>query len=211
MKERTELASTTRRRRTPEQAKAAILQVAEQRLGQHGLDGLNVVDVAREAGMSHATLIHHFGNAHGMRRALIAHMTSRLLRDVIAALQSDTPSPVNILKDLFAALSQSGHGKLLAWLAVGDAQLSQALDEPPPEVAELFEEVIAVLARRLPKSFDRDSAARRMVYLVATAAIGYGVSGGLLPGVLGLADDEVDAFPEWLGLQLQRVLDQAPG
>ena len=55
-----------RRRRTSEQARAAILEVARQRLGEHGLDGLNVVDVARDTGISHATLIHHFGTADGM-------------------------------------------------------------------------------------------------------------------------------------------------
>ena len=201
----------TRRRRTAEQAKAAILEVAEQRLGEYGLDGLNVVDVARTAGMSHATLLHHFGNADGMRSALIVHMTSRLLRDVIAALQGDSPRPAVILKDLFAALSQSGHTKLLAWLAVGDSGLRKTLDDPPPQVTELFAELIPVLADRLPKSLDREQTARRMVYLVATAAIGYGVSGTRLARVTGLTEEEADAFPEWLGLQLQRMLDQAPG
>lgn len=200
----------TRRRRTPDEARAAILQIAEQRLREHGLEGLNVVDIARAAGMSHATLIHHFGNADGMRRALIAHMTSRLLRDVIAALRGDSP-PVVILKDLFTALSQSGHAKLLAWLAVGDARLREALDDPPAQVVELFAQLIPVLAERLPGSVDRESAARRMVYLVATAAIGYGVSGALLPRVIGLTSEEADAFPEWLAVQLQRMLDQAPG
>jgi len=203
--------TTTRRRRTPDEARAVLLQIAEQRLRDHGLEGLNVVDIAGAAGMSHATLIHHFGNADGMRRALIAHMTSRLLRDVIAALQGDSPGPVVILKDLFAALSKSGHARLLAWLAVGDSRLRATLDDPPAQVIELFQQLIPVLANRLPKSLDREQAARRMVYLVATSAIGYGVSGALLPRVIGLAPEEAEAFPEWLGLQLQRMLDQAPG
>ena len=77
----TESNTKPRRRRTPEQARAAILEVARQRLGEHGLDGLNVVDVARDTGISHATLIHHFGTADGMRSALVSHMTSQLLRD----------------------------------------------------------------------------------------------------------------------------------
>ena len=200
----------TRRRRTPEQARAAIMQAAEQRLGELGLNGLNVVDVARDAGMSHATLIHHFGNANEMRAALINHMTSRLLRDVIDALQVDTPRPVVILKDLFSALSKSGHAKLLAWLAVGDWQLRVGLDDPPPQLAGLFAELITVLAHSLPETVDRESTARRMVYLVANAAIGYGVAGSLLPRVIGLAPEDADAFPEWLGQQLQRLFDQAP-
>jgi AcrR family transcriptional regulator len=202
---------TTRRRRTSEQAKASVLQVAQQRLGLHGLDGLNVVDVAGEAGMSHATLIHHFGSASGMRRALVAHMTSQLLRDVISTLQGETPSPVIILQDLFTALSQSGHAKLIAWLAVGDSELRESLDNPPPQVAELFAELIPVLANQLPESLDREQAARRMVYLVATAAIGYGVSGTLLSRVIGLTPDDAEAFPQWLGLQVQQMIEEAAG
>jgi len=197
-----------RRRRTPEQARATILEVARQRLGEHGLDGLNVVDVARNAGMSHATLIHHFGNTDGMRRALVSYMTSRLLRDVIGALQGGSPQPLIVLKDLFAALSQSGHAKLLAWLAIGDSELRKTLDSPPAEVMELFAELVDVLANHLPEALEREPAARRMVYLVATAAIGYGVAGALLPRVIGLAREDAEAFPEWLGLQLQRMLDQ---
>lgn len=197
-----------RRRRTPEQARATILEVARQRLGEHGLDGLNVVDVARNAGMSHATLIHHFGNTDGMRRALVSYMTSRLLRDVIGALQGGSPQPLIVLKDLFAALSQSGHAKLLAWLAIGDSELRKTLDSPPAEVMELFAELVDVLANQLPEALEREPAARRMVYLVATAAIGYGVAGALLPRVIGLAREDAEAFPEWLGLQLQRMLDQ---
>jgi hypothetical protein len=115
---------------------------------------------------------------------------------------------VIILKDLFAALSQSGHARLLAWLAVGDAELLKSLDSPTPEVTALFAELIEVLASQLPEALDREPAARRMVYLVATAAIGYAVSGSLLPRVIGLNREDAQAFPEWLGFQLQRILDQ---
>jgi AcrR family transcriptional regulator len=205
----TESKAKPRRRRTSEQARAAILEVARQRLGEHGLDGLNVVDVARDTGISHTTLIHHFGTADGMRSALVSHMTSELLRDVIAALRGDSPQPVIILKDLFAALSQSGHARLLAWLAVGDSELLKSLDSPTPEVTALFAELIEVLASQLPTALDREPAARRMVYLVATAAIGYAVSGSLLPRVIGLDREDAQAFPEWLGGQLQRILDQS--
>ena len=42
--------STARRRRVPaEEARLLILDAAEQRLAEFGLDGLNIVDVARDA------------------------------------------------------------------------------------------------------------------------------------------------------------------
>ena len=72
---------STRRRRSPEVARLEILAAAEQRLRSFGVEGLSVVDVAKDCGMSHATVIHHFGNTAGMRQALVAHMSDRLLRD----------------------------------------------------------------------------------------------------------------------------------
>ncbi len=81
---------STRKRRSAEEARLVILDAAQARLGQYGISGLNIVDVARDAGMSHATLIHHFGNTNDMRRALVHHMTDRLLRDMISVLRSDS-------------------------------------------------------------------------------------------------------------------------
>lgn len=195
-----------RKRRSADEARAEILEVAERRLAEHGLEGLNVVDVAREAGMSHATLIHHFGNTEDMRRALINRMTNRLLRDVIDVLQAEQTLNVEVLmRDLFAALSQGGHAKLLAWMAVGEKSLTGTL-RPSDEVYELFAELIPVLARHLPARESAEQAARRLVYLVATSAIGYGISGATLANVVGLdAEDEV-GFPEWLGAQVRTLL-----
>ncbi len=64
-----------RRRRTAEESKTIILEVAAKRLREHGLEGLNITGVAEEAGISHATLIHHFGSSGGMRDALADKMT----------------------------------------------------------------------------------------------------------------------------------------
>ena len=197
---------TPRKRRSPEQARSEILLAAEARLRDHGLDGLNVVDVAADCGMSHATVIHHFGNTAGMRRALVTHMTDRLLRDVIAALQREPAlEPPEMLNDLFATLSRGGHAKLLAWLSIGGDSLSEEL-EPPTQVQALFAELVPVLAQHLPKGWDRQGAAKRIIFLVTTAAIGYGVAGPLLPRMMDMDDTEAAAFPEWLGHQISELM-----
>ena len=59
-----------RKRRTAAEAREQVLQVAASRLQRYGLEGLNIVGVAEEVGISHATLIHHFGSSEGMRQAL---------------------------------------------------------------------------------------------------------------------------------------------
>jgi len=200
--------SKVRKRRSPEEARREILTAAEQRLRERGLDGLNVVDVAADCGMSHATVLHHFGSTAGMRRALVEHMTDRLLRDIISALQREpTPEPPEILAELFDTLSRGGHAKLLAWLSVGGEALSQDL-EPSKSVRVLFAELIPELTRRLPYDSDRERAARRMVFLIATAAIGYGIAGERLSNLLGMEEAEAHGFPEWLGRQLAQLMDE---
>jgi AcrR family transcriptional regulator len=195
-----------RKRRSPEEARREILLAAEGRLRQHGLAGLNVVDVAGDCGMSHATVLHHFGNTAGMRRALVEHMTDRLLRDVIAALHRDPmPEPTEILESLFDALSRGGHAKLLAWLSIGGDALSEDL-EPSKQVQALFAQLVPELARRLPAEWDRERMARRMIFLIATAAIGYGVAGTRLHALLDIQADEAAAFPEWLGRQIRHLM-----
>jgi AcrR family transcriptional regulator len=156
--------------------------------------------------MSHATVLHHFGNSAGMRKALVEHMTDRLLRDVIAALQRDpAPGPPAILADLFDTLSRGGHAKVLAWLAVGGDALSEDL-KPSPSLRALFAELVPELARRLPDGPNRERTAKRMIFLIAAAAIGYGVAGSRLAEVLAMEDGESAAFPEWLGTQIGHLM-----
>lgn len=197
---------STRKRRSAEEARLVILDAAQARLGQYGISGLNIVDVARDAGMSHATLIHHFGNTNDMRRALVHHMTDRLLRDMINVLRSDSAFDTeSIMRELFTALSRGGHAKLLAWLAVSDEDLTTSA-APTAEVEGLFQELIPVLASRLPEHAGSERTARQLVFLVATAAIGYGISGPALSRLVSMDSTEADGFPAWLAEQIQVLI-----
>ena len=156
--------------------------------------------------MSHATLIHHFGSTEDIRRALVTRMTDRLLRDVIGVLETETAlAPEKLLRDLFSTLSKGGHAKLLAWLAV-EQGLSQSAD-PAAEIDDLFAELVPIVAKRLPTDADRELLARRMIYLIATSAIGYGIAGDTLANLIKLDHAEVEDYPAWLGAQVREMLE----
>lgn len=194
-----------RKRRSPEAARHEILAAAARRLREHGLAGLNVVDVAADCGMSHATVLHHFGSTAGMQRALVARMTDQLLEDVIAALHRDPPlPPPAVLERLFDTLSRGGHAKLLAWLTVGADDLSADF-EPAGHAPDLLARLVPELARRLPAEGDPERLARNIILLVACTGIGYGVAGDRLPRLLGMEQADAQAFPEWLGRQLGQL------
>ena len=184
-------------RRTPEDAKHLILETAASPLADYGLEGLNIGGVAKAAGMSHATVIHHFGSTAAMRQALLQQMTDTLLSDVIMALGKDVP-PDEVLNRLFQTLSQDGHGRLLAWLA-----LDHKLQVTPGEgnTAGLFKNIIDAIAEA---GGDRTDA-KLQVLLVATAAMGLSISGGPLSALIGLSEKELAAFPRWLAEHLETL------
>ncbi len=193
--------SDKRVRRTPEEARALILSTAARRLSEYGLDGLSISGVAKEAGISHATIIHHFGSTGAMRAALLQQMTAQLLSDVVEALHEDE-SPDEILGRLFTMLSRDGHGRLLAWLALDRQQLEPGGNE----TAALFQNIIDTIAGDTPDRTD----ARLQVLLVATAAMGLSICGDPLASLIGLSEAETDRFPGWLADRLQTLKsDQA--
>lgn len=186
-----------RRRRTPDEAKALIMDVAAERLRRLGLDGLNISGVAEAAGISHATVIHHFGSTGAMREALLRKMTGDLLSDVMEALQYQQ-STDKVLARLFGTLSRDGHGKLLAWLAL-DSQLDGF--DATTSTGDLFKNIIDSIASEGGNRTD----AKFQVYLVAVAALGLGICGDVLAKLVGLSEKEGGQFPSWLAEHLQTL------
>lgn len=189
-----------RLRRTPDEAKALIMEVAAERLGRLGLNGLNISGVAKAAGISHATVIHHFGSTGAMREALLQKMTGDLLSDVMEALQYQQ-SADKVLERLFGTLSRDGHGKLLAWLAL-DSQLTGF--KATTSTGDLFRNIIDVIVSEGGNGRD----AKYQVYLVAVAALGLGICGDVLAKLVGLSEKEHGQFPSWLAGHLRTLPNQ---
>jgi AcrR family transcriptional regulator len=195
-----------RLRRTPDEARDAILAAARERLLKHGLDGLKIADIARDIGMSHATLIHHFGSTAGMRRALVDRMANSLLTEFLGVFERVPPSPTRrseVLGRLFRALADERHVQLFAWLAL------EAADGADSEGvawagAPLFDRLFdRIAAQEDATGHDRD-AARFGVLLAVTSAIGFGIAtpwlkhAGLVAGA-GEVDRFAARFAEFLG------------
>ena len=174
-------------RRTAEEAQALILATAERRLSESGIEGLTVQGVAKDAGISHASVIHHFGSTDDMRKALLKSMTENLLQDIHNSLLADVP-PSEILSGLFDTMSGQGHGKLMAWRA-----LSSPFGAMPN--ADLFIEIL----RDLQESGATETETKMVVMLVACAALGFSISGEPLQEIIGLSESDMNGFSSWLG------------
>ena len=192
-----------RKRRTPEEARAHILEVAENRLALHGPDGLKVADVARDAGMAHSTLLHHFGSTAELQKDLVDQMAQRLLRDILEQLSSEKLSGIDgdgILQKAFVVLADRGHARLMAWLMLTGqrAETGQGVaDRLLNDVVEAIYAQSVAEGRPITPETKRD--ARFAVYLAAIAAMGDGLSGPVLAPIIGLSEEEAHHdFRHWL-------------
>jgi AcrR family transcriptional regulator len=110
-----------RKRRTAEQARSAILDAAERRLVEGGPGAIRLQEVAADVGVSHPTVLHHFGSREGLIEALVVRALDSLHAVLLATVRSSPEHPGQVeamLEGVFNALSTGGHGRAFLWLAL---------------------------------------------------------------------------------------------
>ena len=110
-----------RQRRSAEEAHALILAAAAKRLAQSGPQGIRLQEVAADVGVSHPTILHHFGSRAGLVEAVVEEGLARLQADVAAAFSEtslDASAGAQLLHKLMATLGGEGHARLIAWLSL---------------------------------------------------------------------------------------------
>lgn len=197
-------------RRSPAQARALILQAAQTRLKAVGPEGLQVKEIAVIAGVTHSTILHHFGSAEGLRVALAENMVEKLLDDILQVMDAgDTvfPEDHSVLFRVFEVLTDDGNARLLAWTMLRGADLRAGEDT----LKALFDKIHAGVVQAVKASAGdmvvKDEVAERharfIIYLVATTAVGDGIAGPYLARLIGLDEGEATKdFRDWFAARL---------
>jgi AcrR family transcriptional regulator len=193
-------------RRSPEAAKTMILDFAEKIMSRGaGPGSLRLQDLAKEAGISHPTILHHFGSREGLMRALNIRAFERLTATAIT--QSPTESSRDGVATTFAAY-RDGLAQRLVWLM----QSGEELQNRPP----LFEDAVKRF-HELRKSFGAPGAepdiadSRAVIHLVTVTAFGDALIGARLRHA---GDGEPQArreFEQWLSRLLDMFLREKAG
>ena len=111
--------SPQRRRRSPDAARENILVAAEAMLTATGPQSLKLAQVAQAAGVSNASVLHHFQSIDGVQAALMERMVRKLVDEILAltAPPSDTArGAADGVTALFDAFEARGAARLAAWL-----------------------------------------------------------------------------------------------
>lgn len=105
-------------RRSADDARELILEAAEAQLTRQGPDSLRLVQLADQLGISHPTILHHFGSREGLVCAVVERTAQRLESQIFASLRGelDEGNAVAMLERVFRALADQGHARLLVWL-----------------------------------------------------------------------------------------------
>ena len=109
----------TRRRLSPEESREAALEAARALLVEVGPQAVTLKAVAARIGRTHANLLHHFGSADGLQKALIARMAAFItgtIREAVLRQRETDQEPAEIVELAFDAFDTGGAGALASWM-----------------------------------------------------------------------------------------------
>lgn len=110
--------SIVRKRLSPEESRDAAIEAARALLVEAGPQAVTLKAVAARIGRTHANLLHHFGSAADLQKALITHLADSITAEIGAAAKrarlgdADPREVVDLTFDAFV----NGAGAMAAWM-----------------------------------------------------------------------------------------------
>lgn len=133
--------SINRRRLSPEESRDAAIEAARALLIEQGPQAVTLKAVAARVGRTHANLLHHFGSAADLQRALITHLADTITAQIGAAAKraragdADPREVVDLTFDAFA----NGAGAMASWMILSGNH--DALDPVLTAIHRLVDEL----------------------------------------------------------------------
>lgn len=131
-----------RKRLSPEESRTAALQAARALLIETGPQSVTLKAVAGRIGRTHANLLHHFGSASGLQKALAEDLASSIcvkIADAVIASRTGVGSPRAVVDLTFDAFDKEGAGALASWMLLSGNE--DALDPIVDAIHDLVVEL----------------------------------------------------------------------
>jgi AcrR family transcriptional regulator len=181
--------SIAKRRLSPEQSRTAALAAARELLIETGPQAVTLKAVSGRIGRTHANLLHHFGSASGLQKALaeyLAQSICQMIGSAVIRLRNGEGTPRDIVDMAFDAFDREGAGALACWMLLSGNE--DALDP----IVEAIHQLVDELAEHAPegRTLHEDTLS------LCTMALGDALMGAQLAGALGLDRDTGRAIAE---------------
>jgi AcrR family transcriptional regulator len=113
------IAPSPRRRLSPDESRSVALDAARALLIETGPQSVTLKAVAGRVGRTHANLLHHFGSAAGLQKALAERMAADItatIGEAVLAARARQRDPRAIVDLTFDAFDKEGAGALASWM-----------------------------------------------------------------------------------------------
>ncbi|WP_310088603.1 MULTISPECIES: TetR family transcriptional regulator [unclassified Sphingopyxis] len=179
--------SIVKKRLSPEESRFVALQAAREILIETGPAAVTLKAVAARIDRTHANLLHHFGSAAGLQKALAAYLAETVCATIGEKMAESAPGERNVreIVDLaFDAFDSGGAGALATWMAATGNE--DALDP----IVEAIHKLIDGMA---PDAHEKRLMHEDTLALVLMA-LGDAQLGGAMAEALGLPRDTARAL-----------------
>jgi AcrR family transcriptional regulator len=166
-----------RKRLSQDESRSAALEAARALLIESGPQAVTLKAVAARIDRTHANLLHHFGSAAGLQKALTAHLAGTICATIakaVVASHSGMGSPREVVDLTFDAFDREGGGALASWMLLSGNR--DALGPIVEAIHDLVDEL---------HEFDA-GAMRGMTLTLVLMALGDSLMGEPLSQSLGL-------------------------
>ena len=131
-----------RRRLSQEESRTVALVAARNLLIEMGPQAVTLKAVASRIGRTHANLLHHFGSASGLQKALAQHLAGTICKTIaeaVLASRAGIGSPREVVDLTFDAFDREGGGALASWMLLSGNE--DALDPIVDAIHDLVDEL----------------------------------------------------------------------
>ncbi|MEP7222739.1 MAG: TetR family transcriptional regulator [Novosphingobium sp.] len=131
-----------RRRLSPEESRTLALVAARNLLLEAGPQAVTLKSVGARIGRTHANLLHHFGSASGLQKALAQHLAATIcatIAEAVIASRAGIGSPREVVDLTFDAFDKEGGGALASWMLLSGNE--DALDPIVDAIHDLVDEL----------------------------------------------------------------------
>ena len=190
-----------RKRLPPEESRLAALGAARQLLIEMGPQSVTLKAVASRIGRTHANLLHHFGSASGLQKALAGYLAGSVcetIMDAVRATRAGIGSAREVVDLTFDAFDREGGGALASWMLLSGNE--DALDPIVETIHELVHELAPEHCPEEPLVMHRDT------LMLVLLALGDALMGQQLTRSLNLPRSQArDLAEKMLIASLERV------
>ena len=171
--------SIARKRLSPGESRDAAIEAARALLVEVGPQAVTLKAVAARIGRTHANLLHHFGSAADLQKALIAHLADTITARIGAAAKrarAGDQNPREVVDMTFDAFAQ-GAGAMASWMILTGNE--DALDPILEAIHRLVDDLAA----------EQDTGAKPIheeTLQLVLMALGDSLLGGPMAKALGL-------------------------